>query len=49
MYPVSIRPAAQNPPAPLVVGLKISDMDIRNGLSISRSGLRKSSIALKGI
>ena len=45
MYPVSMRPAAQNPPAPPEVGLNISEMDILNGFSINRGGLRKLSIA----
>ena len=45
MYPVSIRPAAQNPPPLLEVGLKMSEIDILNGFSINRGGLRKLSIA----
>lgn len=44
MYPVSILPAAQNPPPPPEVGLKTSEIDIRNGLSIKRGGLRRLSI-----
>ena len=49
MYPVSIRPAAQNPPAPPEVGLNISEIDILNGFSINRGGLRKLSIAYLGV
>ena len=45
MYPVSILPAAQKPPAPPDVGLNISEIDILNGFSINRGGLRRLSIA----
>ena len=45
MYPVSILPAAQNPPLLEVEGLKMSEIDIRNGFSIKRGGLRRLSIA----
>ena len=45
MYPVSILPAAQKPPAPPDVGLNISEIDILNGFSINLGGLRRLSIA----
>ena len=45
MYPVSILPAAQNPPLLEVEGLKMSEIDIRKGFSIKRGGLRRLSIA----
>ena len=47
MYPVSILPAAQNPPLLEVEGLKMSEIDIRKGFSIKRGGLRRLSIAFR--